>query len=166
MYGRSYTGVHHMTLSHNMFKRLEEAGGTDFCCALQFYCDSNRQTTGKEVMDYCHIKECCRQSLLFEETETEIKQKPCMPCMCCDSCMASCKCESWWCKLYQKCHSLYVAIYQCTITQSCKGTCTQECMKPANALLVYSIHNFNQCKSAKCTLYCIIDYCVKFSRFS
>ena len=91
--------VIHWGPSHDIESYVQETGrgGRDgyLSCSLLFYSDSDSQRTSKPMMDYCHAKECCRRSELFRDfEESEVMQKPCTLCMCCDVCIPACKCES------------------------------------------------------------------------
>ena len=83
--------------SHDIKSYVQETGrgGRDgfLSCALLFFSDSDRQITSEVMMKYCHTKESCRRMQLFKDFE-EPEIKTCTACLCCDVCIASCKCES------------------------------------------------------------------------
>ena len=89
----------HWGMSHDIESYIQETGrsGRDgfMANAVLFYCRSDSRISSPQMVDYSNNTIHCRREILFCDFDDKNSiQKPCVPCLCCDVCKSTCKCEN------------------------------------------------------------------------
>ena len=96
--------THHWGVPSDIESYLQETGraGRDGqpATAVLYYQGSDFAglCVGREVKDYCNLKEGCRRTFLLQDFDPDDSEPPpFFPCKCCDICTRDCACSCETC---------------------------------------------------------------------